>query len=387
MSNNKIQALIAELKEIAYHPGRQLDAFKAQGKKVIGCMPYHVPEEILYAAGAVPMGVWGTNKRTISKAKEYCATFYCTIGQLAMEMLMDGTLEKLDGIVTPTPCDTLRPMSQNIKSYLAKSGSHIVPIFLAHPQRRSDEAGMRYCRHQYEFVKQKVEEITGNAVTDEALREAIVVYNRYRKAARRFIKLAGQHPEAVSAVDRSAVIKAAYFMLKNDYTAKLEALNEELESLPASNWKGLRVMTSGIVCDNPELLKLFDENRMAIVADDMAQESRNVATDASEDGDPMEALCQQWANTINDPIYWDPTSREHTRAKHLIRTARKSGAQGFILFMMQFCDPEETDYPHLKHDLEIADIPHIKLGIDQQMRNFGQVSTSLQAFADVLNMH
>ena len=33
-----------------------------------------------------------------------------------------------------------------------------------------------------------------------------------------------------------------------------------------------------------------------------------------------------------------------------------------------------------------AGIPHIKLGIDQQMRDFGQARTAIQAFADVLSM-
>ena len=39
---------------------------------------------------------------------------------------------------------------------------------------------------------------------------------------------------------------------------------------------------------------------------------------------------------------------------------------------------------HLKKALDDAGIPHIKLGVDQQMRDFGQASTAIQAFADVL---
>lgn len=383
MSNTTIERLISELKEVAYHPRRQFDAFRAQGKKVIGIMPYHVPEELVYAAGMVPMGMWGTNKKTISRAKEYCATFYCSLAQLDLEMLMDGTMDGMDGVITPTPCDTLRPMSQNIKVAMKDKMS---VIFLAHPQRRTDEAGKAYCRHQYNTVKAQLEQIAGAPISDEALQKAIKVYNRFRAAQRDFIVLAGKHPEAVSAVDRSAVIKANFFMDKADYAARVEELNDALRALPLVEWKGTKVMTSGIICDNPDLLKLFDDNHIAIVCDDIAQESRNISADAPEDmADPMDALVQQWADTVNDPIYWDCSSREHTRSKYLIRKARKAGAQGIILFMMTFCDPEETDYPHLKHDFGIADIPHIRVGIDHQMRNFGQISTSLQAFADVMD--
>ena len=55
--------------------------------------------------------------------------------------------------------------------------------------------------------------------------------------------------------------------------------------------------------------------------------------------------------------------------------------------MQQFCDPEEMEYPCLKKALDNAGIPHIKLGIDQQMRDFGQAATAIQAFADVLEMN
>ena len=37
--------------------------------------------------------------------------------------------------------------------------------------------------------------------------------------------------------------------------------------------------------------------------------------------------------------------------------------------------------------LDDAGIPHIKLGIDQQMRDFGQARTAIQAFADVLELN
>ena len=40
----------------------------------------------------------------------------------------------------------------------------------------------------------------------------------------------------------------------------------------------------------------------------------------------------------------------------------------------------------LRKALDAAGIPHVKLGVNQQMRDFGQASTAIQAFADVLAM-
>ena len=74
------------------------------------------------------------------------------------------------------------------------------------------------------------------------------------------------------------------------------------------------------------------------------------------------------------------------RGEFVANMVKESGAQGLVLFMQQFCDPEEMEFPYLKKALDAAGIPFIKLGIDQQMRDFGQAATAIQAFADVLSV-
>ena len=376
-----IEVLLNEFTECSEHPYRVLSQYKQEGKKVIGVLPYYAPEELVVAAGMVPMGIWGSNKKTIAMAKEYCATFYCTIGQLALEMLLDGTLDQLDGIITPTICDTLRPMSQNYR--VAMEGK-LPCIFLAHPQNRKPTFGLQFTMDQYMHVKGELEKISGTTVTDEALREAIKVMNRNRAARRAFVKLASDHCDVISAVKRSAVLRAAWFMEPAVYAEKLEELNAELEKLPVADWKGSKIVTSGIICDNPKLLQIFDDNKIAIAADDVAQESRAFRVDASEEGDPMMALAQQFADQDYDVLLYDEHSNQNRRGEFVVQLVKDSGAQGLVLFMQKFCDPEEMEYPYLKKALDDAGIPHIKLGVDQQMRDFGQASTAIQAFADVL---
>ena len=376
-----IEVMIKEFAEIAANPKAQLNKYKAEGKKCIGVLPYYAPEELVEAAGMVPFGMWGSNKKTIARAKEYCATFYCTIAQLAPEMLLDGTMDQLDGIITPTICDTLRPMSQNFRVAMKDK---LPCIFLAHPQNRFAPWGLQFCIDQYTNVRNELNKIAGHEMTDEDIRAAIVLYNKARAARREFVKLANDHCDVITATKRSAVLKAAWFMTKAEYTEKLVALNAELAALPVCDWKGVKVVTSGIICDNPELLKIFDDNNIAIAADDVAHETRAFRVDASEEGDPMMALAQQFADQDYEVLLYDPQSSKNRRGEFVANMVKESGAQGLILFMQQFCDPEEMEYPYLKKALDEAGIPHIKLGVDQQMRDFGQAATAIQAFADVI---
>ena len=376
-----IEILVNEFSAIAADPHGQLKAYKAAGKKCIGVMPYYAPEELVYAAGMVPFGMWGSNKKTIQRAKEYCATFYCTIAQLDLEMLLDGTMDLLDGVITPTICDTLRPMSQNIRVAMSEK---LPCIFLAHPQNRFADWGKKFCFDQYTNVRTELEKIRGCAITDEEIANAIKVFNKARAARREFVKLASAHCDVIDPIMRSAVLKAAWFMDKVEYTEKLAALNAELAALPECKWNGVKVVTSGIICDNPTLLKIFKDNNIAIAADDVAHESRAFRTDAAEEGDPMMALCEQFTNVDYEVLLYDPLSNQNRRGEFVANMVKESGAQGLVLFMQQFCDPEEMEFPYLKKALDAAGVPYIKLGIDQQMRDFGQAATALQAFAEQL---
>ena len=378
-----VNALLDEFKGIAASPKQQLENYKGQGKKVIGVLPYYAPEELVYAAGMVPFGMWGSNKKTVSRAKEYCATFYCTIAQLALEMLLDGTMDRLDGVITPTICDTLRPMSQNFR---VSMGDKLPVIFLAHPQNRFDSFGLQFTVDQYTNIKKELEKIAGKEITNDDIQNAIKVYNESRAARRQFVKLASDHCDVITPTKRSEVLKASWFMSKDEYTKKLNELNAELEVLPVCDWKGTKVVTSGIICDNPALLAAFEENNIAIAADDVAHESRSFRVDVPENSDAMMALAQQFANIDYEVLLYDPKSSENRRGEFVANMVKESGAQGLVLFMQQFCDPEEMEYPYLKKALNAADVPHIKLGIDQQMRDFGQARTAIQAFADVLEM-
>ncbi len=358
-----IEAIVNEFSAVAANPKGQLKAYKDAGKKCIGVMPYYAPEELVYAAGMMPFGMWGSNNKTEQRSKEYCATFYCTIAQLDLEMLLDGTMDLLDGMSEKLPC-----------------------IFLAHPQNRFADWGKQFCMDQYNAVKEGLEKIAGHEIKSEDIAAAIKVYNKSRAARREFVKLASEHCDVVDPIMRSAVLKAAWFMDKAEYTEKLEALNAELKALPEAKWNGVKVVTSGIICDNPTLLKIFKDNNVAIAADDVAHESRAFRTDASEEGDPMMALVEQFTNTDYDVLLYDPQSSKNRRGEFVANMVKESGAQGLVLFMQQFCDPEEMEFPYLKKALDAAGIPFIKLGIDQQMRDFGQAATAIQAFADVLSV-
>lgn len=378
----EIKELLEKLKHIADNPREQLDNYIAQGKKAVGVWPYYAPEEIIYAGGLVPMGVWG-GIGPIDKAKEYFPTFYYSLALRCLEMGLDGTLDGLSACMLTTLDDTLRPLSQN---YKVSVGRKIPMVFLNHAQHRKEEFGKIYNAKLFESARKRLEEICDVKITDENLKKAFEVYNENRRLKREFIKLVGSHSQTVKASDRCYVLKAAYFMLKDEYNTLLKELNEKLKALPEEENLGPRVVTSGIICDNQGLLEVLDDFNICVVADDVAHESRALKIDVDTSiEDPMYALADQFARMDEDPILYDPDIWK--RPKYVVDLAIDNDADGCLLFMMNFNDTEEMEYPSLKQAFEREAIPLIKMGYDQQMTDFGQVRTQLETFSEMVQLN
>ena len=67
--------------------------------------------------------------------------------------------------------------------------------------------------------------------------------------------------------------------------------------------------------------------------------------------------------------------------------AKENKADGCLLFMMNFNDTEEMEYPSLKQAFDKARVPLIKMGYDQQMVDFGQVKTQLETFREIVELN
>lgn len=378
----EVKELLEQFKYIAYNPRKQLDKYLAQGKKAVGIFPYYAPEEIVYAGGMVPFGVWG-GQGNIEKVKEYFPTFYYSLALRCLELGLDGSLDGLSASMITTLDDTLRPFSQN---YKISVGRKIPMVFLNHGQHRKEDFGKIYNAKIFKKAKEELEKICDVKIPDENFKHTFEVYNENRAERRKFIKLAATHPQTIKASDRCHVLKSSYFMLKNEHTAMLKELNAILEKMPEEDWDGVKVVTSGIITDNPGLLEVFDTYKVCVVADDVAHESRGLKVDIDLSiEDPMLALADQFARMDEDPILYDPDI--YKRPKYVLDLVKDNGADGCLLFMMNFNDTEEMEYPSLKQIFDEARIPLIKMGYDQQMIDFGQVKTQLETFNEIVQLN
>ncbi|KEI01673.1 phenyllactate dehydratase [Clostridium botulinum] len=376
---NNINKILSEMRKVTENPKIVVKDFKKNtGNKVVGCFPVYCPEEIIHAGGMLPIGLWG-GQVEIDLAKTQLPAFACSIMQSCLELGLKGVYDDLSAVIIPSLCDTLKCIGENWKAKIP----NIKFISLVHPQNRKIEAGIKYLKSEYLNIKKQLESIIEREITEEDLNKSIEVYNEHRMIMREFTKTCNEHTDIITPKNRHLVIKSAFFMRKENHTELVKKLINELKNRPITKCKNKKVVLTGILAEPNKLLDLIEENNLSVVGDNLAQESRQFRFDVPDGGDALERLAKMWSNIEGCSLAFDPDKRHGDLLMHLVK---ENHADGVVVCMMKFCDPEEFDYPIYKQQLEKENIPMLYIEIDQQMENNEQARTRIQAFSEMLRL-
>ena len=368
---------IAYLQRISRKPRLMLNISMEEGQKIVGCFPPYAPEELVHASGLLPMGLWG-GYTELKLAKSYLPPFACPIMQANMEFALNGKYSGLQAVIIPAICDTLRCMTQNWRFGVPR----IPMIPIVYPQNRTSAASIDYLISEYEHVLVMLSTITGKMMTEKALCRTIEIYNEHNAVMREFSALAAKHLDIITPTVRHGIMKSAFFMEKSAHTASVKKINAGLKSLPEHKFSGKRVILAGISSEPKELLEILEENVIAVVGDDLAQESRQYRTDTPlTGGGALKRLALQWKNRSSCSLIHELGK---PRGKYLSELCKERQADGIINCLMKFCDPEEYDQPWLEADLRQAGYPCLTIEVDPLNNSFEQLRTRIQTFAEML---
>jgi benzoyl-CoA reductase/2-hydroxyglutaryl-CoA dehydratase subunit BcrC/BadD/HgdB len=371
-----VNEILEQFGKAAGHPEHMMKQYLKDGKKVVLCAPVYTPEEIIHSMGMVPFGAWGADKE-IEGAKRYFPAFICSIMQSILDLGIDGTYDGATAIVIPSLCDSLKVLGENWK--------YAVPtipfIPMTYPQNRKTEAGREFTKNSYKRVISDLEKYSGEIFSLESLAESIKVYNNHNRVMRKIVDILPDY-DFITPKQRSDIFKSSFFMLKEEHTSLVEELMESLENIEEKQNGKIRIITTGILADNSDLLSILEKNNMVIVGDDIANESRQYRVDAANFENALDSLVEKFINMDNCSVLYD---KDKKRADYIVNMAREKKADGIIVLMTKFCDPEEFDYVILKKAFEKAGIDFVTIEVDRQMVNYEQANTIIQTFNDMLN--
>jgi len=343
---------------------------KEEGQKIIGWNCTYVPEEILYAAGLLPIRILGRAEET-PIADAYMYSNICSFVRNCLEEAFRHNYGFLDGYVGINACDHMRRLYDVWSAFLPTPFKHIIGV----PCKQS-ESTLDFFTKELILLKRTVEEFFGTKITDTGLKDAIAVYNKTRYLLRKLYELRKQDCPPISGAEIMDVVLAGLVIPKYEYNTMLEAYLKEIKARKGSQNGRIRLMITGSELDDPEYIRSIEELGSIVVMDDLCNGTRYFWDLVVEEGDPIEALANRYLTRT-------PCARmrpQKIRVDHLQGLAKEYRVEGLIHENIKFCGPYGGAFPIIKKGFSEIGIPVLSLQREYMSGGAGQLRTRVQAF-------
>lgn len=358
-------------------PNYAIEAWKQQGKKAVGTICCHVPEEILHAAGLLPVRLRGAGCASDSEAEVWMSSFSCSFVRSCLENLLNKTFGFVDGVVSSDGC----LMGQR----LFDNWNHIDKTMhkqLVVAPRLNNEKAVDFYRQELVKLTGDMEKLAGAAITDEKLQYSIKLYNETRRLIQQLYDLRKSENPVVSGAESLRITLAGMSMPKEEYNALLgDFLQQAKQRQPLTGVRA-RLMIIGSALDDPEFVKIIEDKGGLIVSDVQCFGTRYLWEPVElAPSDALGSLAKSYLSRTVCPRMCDM----HQQLFDLVMKMREDfRADGIIFVKMKNCDTWGGESAYFLDKFKDANIPLLTLEREEIMTNAGQVAVRAEAFIEMI---
>jgi bzd-type benzoyl-CoA reductase N subunit len=357
---------------------REILNFKEQGKKVFGWLCTYVPEEIIVAAGALPVRITGYGHETdLADGNAYLYINNCSFSRSCFQRGLRGDYSFLDGVVGGSTCDGARRLFDVWRRYINTPFCQVLTV----PRKTTDEAQALYL-HEVISFKQHLEEFLGFKITEASLQTATELCNETRRLLKKLYELRKRPEPPITGAQTLEILTASFRIPKALFNQKLKELLDELETSPLTFKGRARLMLVGSVMDNPEFIKSIEDTGGLVVADELCTSTRYWSDPViiKKEEPVINAIARRYLS--NFPCARMYPSEE--RFERILALCRDFRIDGVISQIIRYCVPYAHDFPLLNDKLKAAKIPILNLDVEYGTSGSGQIRTRVQAFLEMM---
>lgn len=368
-----------------YYEQRDLAArqWRARGRKVIGYMCNSVPEEMIIAAGALPVRITGTPGDPIDTMVGYVGSTAYAEGFMSTMLngLVTHKYDYVDYLVLPQTRNTEETQYGHLEMIRELwPETDIPPIHKIDETQTWSHTGVEFYYKQLGRFREKLQEWTGYFVSDRLLRDAIEVCNESRLLLQQVQKhrLAGR----VSGTEMLTIIGSSWFMEKAEHNMYLRIFLRQVEARPVHEAKPLYL--DGSPLDNLQLYSLIEECGGVVVDEDNCWGMRSVEelVNIGRFPDPQEALAQRYHYRHPCPYLAYPLN---ARCEYCTSKLNDTTAKGIVFYAEENDAAQHWDYAYKKDMLSESGLPVLPLLHEEyEVKDRDALKATLMAFIDKL---
>lgn len=344
------------------------------GGRVVGHFQVYFPEEIVHAAGMLPVKIRGAQVEAM-RADSRFGSYLCSILKTSLELALSERLE-LEMFVTHPICDAAR----NLAAVWGRNFSYPCQILYL-PQNANSSHAATYLRGEYDRLKRAVEAISGETVGDDALRSSIAVYNENRALLRDLYAIKQQTPWLISADEAYALVAIGGVIPREEHNDLLRIVLPMIRERKARPKDKVRVVFEGGFCEQPPLDLIRAIARSCyVVDDDLLIGMRWIVEDVPLEGDPLMNMAEAYLEKSSySPVQHD---LRKPKEKMLLDRIRSSNAEAAIITAAKMCEPGLEEQVAYTRALDEAGIPYFVGEFEENMTSFDHMEIQLETFVE-----
>ncbi|SEH44085.1 MULTISPECIES: double-cubane-cluster-containing anaerobic reductase [Atopobiaceae] len=354
-------------------------------KKVVGSFCLYVPEEIISAAGAVEVGLCAGAEWAPEEAEKLVPRNTCPLIKGFMGFKLASVcpyIETADLVVGENTCDGKK------KAY-EEFGKLKDTFVMDVPHVRNEDTRQQW-RNEVKRLAGRIEELTGQKITEESLRAAIKLANQKRLALKRLDQTRAADPVPISGLDCLLTIQAAFMDDSvrltgaiNDMAQECEARVEAGEGVAPKGAKRILYTGTPMAVPNWKLFNIIEKSGAVVVGEECCTGSRYYKDLVPEDGatidDMLNDIADRYLN-IQCAIFTPNDGRK----EDVLRMARELNADGIIDCSLQFCTLYDMEATGMELAARDAGIPYMHISTGYSADDEGQLKTRIEAFLEML---
>ena len=360
--------------------GEAAKAWRAQGKKALGIICCHLPEEIFRAADVLPVRLRATNCVDSSDAEAWLSSFCCSFAKSMLQYLLEGKYD-LDGLVATDGCMMAARVYDN-SNYINNRDKTGKFIYQIGAPRLNKPRTVEFYKDELKDLIGKLEELTGNKITDEKLKAEVAKYNEARELVAKLYALRKEKHPVISGEDCLRITVSATNMPIEEYIELLKAFLADAKNRTPITDARARLMLIGSALDDPEYIKVIEDKGGLIVADvccfGQMQFGKPIVID---DNDVLGSIAKYYLERLMCPRMIDQKEQMHD---YIIETCKEYAVDGVIYQRMQHCEVWGGENVRLVPKLKAAGIPQLTVEREQHMANAGQLAVRAEAFIEMI---
>ena len=364
----------------------------ANNKKIIGTYCILVPEELIYAAGAIPVRLCGGNYEASLAGDELaprdtCPVVKASIGFTSLNLI--SLYQMCDAVIVPTTCDAKRKMGEELSKFTDV-------WMLEVPHIKDSEGSRKQWLQQLYVLKKNLEKFTGKnfmrrKIRRKALAASIKMIGSAQYQARRLYEIRKSSTPVILGREAMLAMNAYSYVTASEWTKEMAGLNDEIEERCRKGQfvcspHAPRIMIAGCppIFPNWKIPSLIEEMGAVIVTDESCMGNRYLYDPVGLTEKSITDMMVSIAARYLMPCVCPSFAPNEDRLFRLLQMAEEFSIDGIIYYVLKGCVIYDFELIRVEKIMKNKNISMLRIETDYTPEDIEQLRTRIEAFVEML---